>query len=68
MERLEIQKYFDLCEFEGECDFCDAPVGASFVQMGMYEEVDFYICEKCAPKEIAEIISEKRYYQGLDAR
>ena len=37
------------CEFSGECDSCDSPRGATYAKMSSeWEEVDFYLCSKCA--------------------
>lgn len=44
----------DVCEFDNTCDHCDNPEGTAFA-IGYTsdmcgEEVDSYICRKCATK------------------
>lgn len=46
------RKFFSICSFSGECNFCDDPKGVSFADMSGGEgwmETNFYVCKKCAP-------------------
>lgn len=61
----------DLCEFTGDCDFCnhardDAPCYASIVDYGEGgSETDFYICLHCLRrKHHARYIGEESFYQA----
>ncbi len=59
-----IEKYFDKCEFDDECDVCSEPQHGTFAvgytndECG--EEVDSYICGKCASKTIPLIIQQEK--------
>lgn len=61
---VEIEKYFDKCEFDDACDVCDNPehgsyaIGYSNDECGM--EVDGYICGKCASKAIPKMIEQEK--------
>ena len=60
------QKYFNSiylkCEFDDECENCDNPQKGSYA-VGYHndecgEEVDYYICGKCAEETIGEKLKE----------
>ena len=60
------QKYFNSlylrCEFDDECENCDSPEKGSYAvgytndECG--EEVDYYICGKCAEDTITQKLAE----------
>lgn len=63
--------HLDLCEFTGDCDFCnharkDDPCYASITHYGEGgSEADFYICKHCLrSKHHARYIGEEGYHQG----
>ena len=67
MEKInqkKIEEHFVRCFFDDECDICDEPEGGSYasgyVNDEYGEEVDYYICGKCAMKKIPEIEENRR--------
>lgn len=58
----------DRCDFDGECDFCKKPRNGSYAAISRgcdYEEVDFYICGKCAVKTYyRNYIAQLQEWQG----
>lgn len=63
MKQEEIEKHFQRCEFDDECDFCPSPEGGSYVSMspsgdGIDAEANFYICGKCAPAKIEKDLKD----------
>jgi hypothetical protein len=59
------RRYFDLCSFRGECDFCKNPKGSTFCDISSgegYIETNFHICSSCAPKKIVTIQLEGMHY------
>lgn len=47
------------CEFDDECDFCNAPEGGTFTRLihnpEDVTEAEFYICNKCASQAITRV-------------
>lgn len=45
-----------VCQFNGDCDYCDKPKGKTFAIGASYGphggDVDEYICQKCASKKL----------------
>lgn len=73
MKQEEIEKHFDVCEFDDECDVCNDPKDGSYA-VGLTndengQECDSYICGKCAPDAIKKIIEQHdkdvAYYESL---
>jgi hypothetical protein len=63
MSPQEIEKHYERCEFDDECDFCETPEGESYVSMspgcdGVDAEANYYICGKCAPAKIEKDLKD----------
>lgn len=44
-----LQKHFLECEFDGECDHCDNPIGKTWATYTGYPVCEYdYYCTKCA--------------------
>lgn len=59
----EIEQYYTKCEFDDECNLCDNPENGSYASGYVNDEngceVDYYICGKCANKEMPKLIKER---------
>jgi len=56
-----IEDYFTKCDFEDDCDQCNAPENGTYAvnYNNLTGEVDSYICGKCALIAIPKIIQEQ---------
>lgn len=66
-----IEKYFDRCRFDDECNFCNDPQLGSYAQMSYSEDlVDFYVCGKCAVAKAQAIEDDnnklEKFCDGID--
>lgn len=62
-------RHFERCEFDDECDVCGKPEHGSYaIGYDSYtQEVDSYICGKCAVAGIADRLkADKQEYEDLD--
>lgn len=62
-------RHYEPCEFDDECDVCGNPEHGSYaIGYDSYtQEVDSYICGKCAVAGIAARLEfDKNEYEGLD--
>lgn len=69
LSQKEIEKYYEKCYFDDECDSCENPEHGSYAKM-YYEpegvtECEYYICGKCASEAIPQQKSaEVREYES----
>ena len=65
----QIEKYFDRCDFDDECDVCKKPEFGSYAVNLSMGECDYYICGKCAPQAIEKIEKQReedeKHFQSL---
>lgn len=64
LSQEEIEKHFELCEFDDECDFCDNPEHGTYAKIDYIPEdvaeTDFYICGKCASVRLENYEKEEK--------
>lgn len=71
LSQQEIEKHFEKCEFDDECDFCDNPEHGSYAKIDYIPEdvaeTDFYICGKCASVKLENYEEqENKYWEQME--